>query len=116
VIEDRRSALGALRAALGFVARHTDRVIALYAVNALAFVLLVAVWALAAPGVGGAGWTMWGAFAGAQLYLLARLVLKLQFIASQTALFQASLAHAGYTAAALPVRPDSPGAEAIRSL
>ena len=114
VVEDRRSALGALRAALGFVARHSDRVLALYAVNALAFVLLVAVWALTAPGVGGTGWTMWGAFAGAQLYILARLVLRLQFMASQTALFQASLAHAGYTAAPPPVWPESPAAEAIR--
>jgi len=113
VVEDRRSVVGALRAAVAFIARHTDRVMALYAVNALAFVLLVAVWALAAPGAGDAGWMMWGAFAGGQLYLLGRLLLKLQFMASQTALFQASLAHAGYTAAPPPVWPDSPAAEAV---
>lgn len=113
VVEDRRSVLGALRAAVAFVLRHTDRVMALYAVNTLAFVLLIAVWALAAPGAGGTGWMMWGAFAATQLYLVARLVLKLQFIASQTALFQASLAHAGYTAAPPPIWPESPAAEAI---
>jgi len=114
VVEDRRSALGALRAALAFVTRHTDRVLALYAANALLFVLLIAGWAAAAPGAGRAGWTMWVAFAGAQLYVLARLVVKLQFMASQTALFQASLAHAGYTAAPPPAWPESPAAEAIR--
>lgn len=114
VVEDRRSVVGALRAALAFMARHTDRVMALYAANALVFVLLVGVWALTAPGAEGSGWRMSGAFAGAQLYLLARLLLKLQFMASQTALFQASLAHAGYTAAPPPIWPESPAAEAIR--
>ena len=39
--------------------------------------------------------------------------LKLQFMASQTALFQRSLAHAGYTAAPEPRWPDSPAAETI---
>lgn len=112
VVEDRRSVLGALRAALAFMRRHTNRVVALYAVNAATFLLVVAVWAMAAPGVGDAGW-MWGVFAGTQLYLLARLLLKLQFIASQTALFQASLAHAAYTAAPPPVWPESPAAEVI---
>ena len=115
VVEDRRSALGALRAALAFIWRHLDRAIGLYALNALAFLTLIAVWALAAPGAGGAGWSMWLGFAGAQLYLLARLLLKLQFMASQTALFQASLAHATYTAAPAPVWPESPAADAIRA-
>ena len=41
---------------------------------------------------------MWLAFLAAQLFVLARLALKLQFVASQTALFQASLAHARYVA------------------
>jgi len=113
VVEDRRSAFSALRSALAFVARHTDRVLVLYGINALAFVLVVAVWAVVAPGAGRADWTMWAAFAGTQLYILARLVLKLQFMASQTALFQASLAHAGYTAAPPPVRPESPAVEAM---
>lgn len=112
-VEDRRSALGALRAAVGFIARHTGPVIGLYALNGVIFLVLIAAWALAAPGAGGAGWAMWVGFAVAQLYLLARLLLKLQFMASQTALFQASLAHAGYTAAPPPVWPESPGAEAI---
>ena len=113
VVEDRRSAIGALSAALGFLGRHPGRAFGLYALNGLAFLVVVAVWSLVAPGAGGAGLSMWAGLAVTQLYLLARLVLKLQFIASQTALFQRSLAHAGYTAAPLPLWPDSPAAETI---
>ena len=40
-------------------------------------------------------------------------MLKLQFLASQTALFQQSRAHAGYTAAAAAIWPESPAAEAM---
>ena len=35
-----------------------------------------------------------------QLYIVLRVVVRLQFAASQTALFQGRLAHAGYTARA----------------
>jgi hypothetical protein len=111
VVEDRRSAVGALGAALGFIIRRRGRVFGLYALNALTFVVLAAIWALVAPGAGGAGFSMWVGLALGQIYVLARLVLKLQFMASQTAIFQASLAHAAYTAAPQPVWPDSPEAE-----
>ena len=114
VVEDRRSAMGALRAGIRFIWRRTAQVAGLYALNALLFVGLLAVWAVAAPGAGGAGWSLWLGFAAAQLYLLARLLLKLQFMASQTALFQASLAHAGYTAAPPRAWPESAAAETIR--
>ena len=113
VVEDRRSAIGALSAALGFLGRNPGRAFGLYALNGLIFLGLLAVWALAAPGAGGAGLSMWIGFAATQLYLLARLALKLQFMASQTALFQRSLAHAGYTAAPIPAWPDSPAADTI---
>jgi len=114
VVEDRRSAIGSLMAALGFIVRRRARVFGLYALNALAFLALIGVWALVAPGAGGAGLSMWVGFALSQAYVLARLLLKLQFMASQTALFQGSLAHAAYTAAPDPVWPDSPAAETIR--
>ena len=113
VVEDRRSVLGALKAALAFVGRHPGRVLGLYALNGLVFLLLLAVWALVAPGAGGMGLSMWLGFAGTQLFLLARLVLKLQFMASQTALFQRSFAHAAYVAAPAPTWPESPAADAI---
>ena len=113
VVEDRRSAIGALKASLAFIVRHAGRVIGLGALNALLFLALMAIWALAAPDAGGTGWSMWTTFLGTQLYVLARLALKLQGMASQTSLFQASLAHAGYTAAPAPAWPDSPAADTI---
>ena len=111
VVEDRRSAIGSLVAALGFIVRRRGRVVGLYALNSLVFVVLIGLWALVAPGAGGAGFSMWVGFVLSQAYLLARLLLKLQFMASQTAIFQASLAHARYTAAPEPVWPESPEAE-----
>jgi hypothetical protein len=113
VVEDRRSMLSALGAALRFIRRRPGQVLGLYALNTLVFLLIVGVWAAIAPGAGGAGLSMWLAFAIGQLYLFARLLLKLQFLASQTALFQANLAHAAYTAAPVTVWPESPAAEAI---
>ena len=113
VVEDRRSAVGAVTAAFAFIARNPRPVFALYALNGLGFIVLLALWAFLAPGAGGAGVSMWIAFAGTQLYLIARLAMKLQFMASQTALFQGRLAHAAYTAAPSPVWPESPAAETI---
>lgn len=114
VVEDRRSTVGALRAALGFIARHPAQTFGLYGLNGLVFVVVVATWAVLAPGAGGAGWPMWAGLAAAQIYLLARLLVKLQFMASQTANFQRSLAHAAYTARPAIEWPESPAAETVR--
>jgi hypothetical protein len=115
VVEDRRSALGAVSAALRFVWRRPSRVAGLYALNGLAFLIVIAAWALIAPGARGGGLILWVDFLAAQLYVLARLALKLQFLASETALFQSCLAHAAYAAAPLPALPESPSAELIRT-
>jgi hypothetical protein len=113
VVEDRRSAIAAVAAALAFITRNPGAVIGLYAVNSLVFVLMLVVWALLAPGVGGTGLSMWLAFAMGQVYVIVRLAMKLQFMASEIALFQRRLAHSAYTAAPAPVWPESPAAEAI---
>jgi hypothetical protein len=113
VVEDRRSVVGALSAALGFLARHPRRALGVYALNCAVFLVVLGAWALLAPGAGGAGVSMWAGFAATQTYLLARLAVKLQFLASQTALFQRSLAHAAYTAAPAALWPESPAAETI---
>lgn len=113
VVEDRRSAIGALAAALRFVAHHPGAVSAVYALNALLFLVLIGVWAAVAPGAGGSGPSMWGAFALGELYLLARLMIKLQFMSSEISLFHALLAHAKYTAAPEPVWPEPPIVERI---
>jgi hypothetical protein len=115
VVEDRRSALGALSAAIRFGWRRRGGVAGLYALNAGAFLILIGIWALVAPGARDGGLTLWLGFLAGQLYLLARLALKLQFLASQTALFQSSLAHASYAAAPITSWPESPAAELIRT-
>jgi len=89
VIEDRRSAIGAIAAAMRFLRRNLVSAPAVYAV-----------WMAAMVGV---------AFAARG----AAPILILPLLASATALFQARLAHAGYTAAPPLEWPDSPAAEGI---
>ena len=108
VVEDRRSMTGALIAALRFIVRHPGRVAGVYALNAAVFLAVVAIWATVAPGAGGSGASMWAGFAASQCYILARLVVKLQGLASGTAVFQRSLAHWGYSAVPLATRPEPP--------
>jgi hypothetical protein len=113
VVEDRRSMLGALLAAFRFVRRNPVGAFGLYALDTVLFVLVVAAYAFVAPGAGSTGWSMWAGLAISQAYLLLRLWVKLVFYASEVSLFQARLAHADYTAAPLPVWPESPSVEAI---
>jgi hypothetical protein len=113
VVEDRRSMLGAIAAAIGFIQRNLAAAAGLYLLDFGLFLVAVAIYALIAPGAGGGGASIWIGFAIGQLYILARLKVKLVFWASEVALFQSRLAHAGYVAAPKPVWPDSPTAEAI---
>jgi hypothetical protein len=113
VVEDRRSMVGALLAAWRFLRRNPLHAAGLYLLNGLLFVAVIAVYAVVAPGAGTAGWSLWLGLLVTEVYLLARLAVKLQFLASQTSLFQGLLAHAEYIAAPLPTWPESPSAEAI---
>jgi hypothetical protein len=88
VVEDRRSALGALAAAARFTWRNPAAVM-VYAVWMAAAVALATAARGAAP------------------------ILVLPLLASAIALFQSRLAHAGYTAAPPIEWPESPAAEAI---
>ena len=115
IVEDRRSALGALSAAMRFAWRQRGPVAALYALNGLTFLILIAIWAFVAPGARSGGMTLWLGFVVSQIYVLARLALKLQFLASETALFQSRLAHASYAAGPVPMWPESPSAELLRT-
>lgn len=115
VVEDRRSMIGAIGAALGFIRRHAGAAVGLFLVNFTLFAALVAVYGLVAPGAGRGGITMWLGFGLGQLYIVCRLWVKLTFWASETALFQSRLAHAGYVARPVPTWPDSPAADAISS-
>lgn len=109
VVEDRRSMIGAIAASWRFIRRQPIAVWALYKINAFLFLIVIGLYYLAAPG----GTANLSAFAIGQLYIVLRVIVRLQFAASQTALFQGRLAHAGYVAKPLPVWPDSPAAEAI---
>ena len=113
VVEDRRSALGALVAAGRFVRQHPGRTAGLYMLNVLSFLAVIALWAAVAAGADRGGAWMWLPVLLTQLYIVARITLKLHFIASQTGLFQASLAHARFVASPRAVWPESPAAELI---
>jgi hypothetical protein len=113
VVEDRRSMIGALGAAVRFVRRNPAAWV-VFLLNFATFAGCLLLYALIAPGATGPN--IWWPFVVGQLYILARLWAKLAFWASETALFQARLAHAGYTARPEPAWPDSPAAEAITRL
>jgi hypothetical protein len=104
VVEDRRSAIGALVASTRFIRRNPGAAITLAVINGS---IAAATWWLAAT------FTV-GLSAALYAYLLARALLKLIFAASHIALFQSRLAHAGYTARAPATWPESPAAEAVR--
>ena len=108
VVEDRRSMLGAVAAGARFARRNAGAVAALYAMTGSLFVVLLLLYAVAAPGAGATGAGMWLAIGVGQLYLLGRLWIKLVFLASETALFQSRLAHVGYAAAEPIARPEPP--------
>lgn len=113
VVEDRRSMVVATIAAVRFIRRNFAGAAGLYLLDLLLFLLVLALYALVAPGAGSGGWSVWAAFAAGQAYLLARLWVKVVFWASEAALFQGRLAHAGYVAAPKPVWPDSPSVSAL---
>jgi hypothetical protein len=89
VVEDRRSAVGAVLAALRFVRRHAGGAVVAYGVWVVALAAVAMVARGAAP------------------------ILGLPLLASTTIFFQSRLAHVGYTAAAPIQWPESPAAEAI---
>lgn len=113
VVEDRRSMIGAVVSATRFIGRNPGAAIGLYLLDTLLFLVVIGLYFVAAPGAT-VNTTL--AFAIGQLYIVFRVVVRLQFAASQIALFQGRLAHAGYVARPLPTWPDSPAAETISRL
>ena len=98
VVEDRRSAIGALRAALRFMARRPAAVAGLWALNMILLALILAACSLLVPTVMGIGRI--GPFLVGQLYTAAHLFTTFVAWASQTAYFQNQLAHPTYVARA----------------
>ena len=116
VIEDRRSAVGALAAAVRFIWRHPAAVAVVYAGNAAVAGVVLAAYILLAPDGRGGDWRLLAALAVGGAYLVARAATRLAFLATAMALVEGRFAHAAYTAPPLPVWPDSPAAEAIDNL
>jgi hypothetical protein len=113
VLEDRHSMVGALAAAARFLRRHAAEALVVYGLTAAAAAVVLLAYVLLAPDGRGGDWRLVAVFSTGGLYLLARLATRLAFLASALALIERRLAHAEYTAAPLPVWPDSPAAEAI---
>jgi hypothetical protein len=113
VIEDRRSMLGALSGAARFIGRNPAATVGLYLLNVVLFLIALGGYAVIAPGAGGAGITMWIGMLMSELYILARLWIKLAFWGTEIALFQDRLAHAGYVERPEPTWPDSPAVDAL---
>jgi hypothetical protein len=113
VVEDRRSMVSAVAQAVGFIQRNYAAAVLLFLTNLAVFAAVVGVYAMVAPSSAGAGVSMWSAFVIGQAYVVARLWVKLVFWASETALFQSLLAHAGYVNRPDPTWPDSPIADAL---
>ena len=113
VVEDRRSVLNSMIGALRFIAANGREVVTVYVADVALFAIAVTIYAKAAAGAGGSGVAVWSRFAAAELYVLARIWVRLVGWASEVSLFQARLAHAGYVARAQPAWPESPSAEAI---
>jgi len=112
VVEDRRSAIGALLAGLRFV-RRNPAAIGLY----LFFAVLAAATTWADPIVTlDPDVSPWIAAGAAEIVDVILLLLTLSLYASGIALFQARLAHASYTAAPPIEWPESPSAEAMTNL
>jgi hypothetical protein len=111
VVEDRRSMVGAIASALRFIGRRPLGAVALYVLNVAAALVVLRLWMQAAPI---AATPLWLTVLGSQLYLLARILARLAFMASEVAFFQGELARAGYASAPEPVWPESPAVEAVR--
>jgi hypothetical protein len=113
VVEDRRSALGALLAGARFIRRNAIGTLALYLIALSSVMMIVSIWVRLS---GSGPSASWAALLATQVLLVVRLWAGLAFSAAELTWFQSRLAHAGYTAAP-PLRwPDSPAVEAIRNL
>lgn len=106
VIEARRNVLLALFRGMKFVGQNPLRTLGLYLLLVAAGLILVLGYALIAPGPSQSNmFTVLVALAGTQAFLLARIVLKLWFLAGQTTMFQDLAGSREQLAATHPVGP-----------
>ncbi len=96
VVEDRRSVLATIVSALDFTVSNSRLVIGTYCANLATLGVVIALYAAVAPGVGGAGASMWVTLALGQLYIAARLFVKLAFWSGAIVALQSRLAYDGF--------------------
>lgn len=113
VVEDRRSMIGAAGAAVRFVRRRPFRVTGLLFMNVFTMGALVRLWYSAAPVASDS--TVY-AFFVTHVFVVLFTWARVAWLASEAVFFQGELAHATYTAAPIPIWPDSPAAEALENL
>lgn len=112
VVEDRRSAIGAVAASVRFLRRNPSG-LGIWIVFALAGYGLDNLYGFLVASSGVATPSNLKVRASQEAFLAIRLWLKLSAYGAGIALFQSRLAHAGYTAAPPAVWPESASAEAI---
>jgi hypothetical protein len=111
VVEDRRSATGAVVAAVRFLRRHPGGAIGLFLANAFLFGVVTLVYVGFAPGArGSAGVAVALTLAAGQAYLIARLVVKMGIYATAVSFFDDRVAHRAFRGPPEPVWPESPAA------
>jgi hypothetical protein len=96
VVEDRHSVLSSINAAMRFVGGHPGLAFGVYFLNVGLLLAVVACYFVVAPGAGTTGWTMWAGFAVSQMYIGARVLMKLAFWASEAAALQAAYGCPGF--------------------
>lgn len=109
VIEDRRSAIGALAASWRLFRAHGRRMTGIQALFWLTLVSWIAL--RGATITGDTHWTSGRAVAVITLFAAGELILKLALVGAQVALYQDTLASAGWVARAEPSWPDDPFAD-----
>jgi len=103
VVENRRSSILAFLRGLRFVFSNKLKSLGLYLLLILVGVILFGIYGLLAPGPNQANdFTLIVAFIGGQVFLIARLILKLWFLAGQTMLFQSVTGPEAITAMGTP--------------
>jgi hypothetical protein len=107
IVEDRRSVIGAIAAAIRFAFARPLRVAWLYALNLIAYLVILRLWYQAAPTASTPGWA---ALLIALLYLLARVWSTLSFITSQIVFVEGETSGAHATALPDVMWPESPAA------
>jgi hypothetical protein len=112
VVEDRRSALGALLAGGRFI-RRNPAAVPMFLIFTAAVWIFDWLWQRVMTGLGDGRWLP---FATVELLVTLLLFVVFTSWASATSLFQARLAHASYTAGPPLEWPESPAAEAITNL